>query len=144
MPLVDEEPFRDHCVEPARPTTCTQRLEFTPPNAGDHQAQPAGTIFSPTTLKETVQPGFTAPLQSPEKKSKKHRKSKGSSNSTSQPAPKIQGLEDMIPPRVDGFPRVHEAGKPILTGELLCLAEGPMLALQQSILHLEELLLRDK
>ena len=145
MPLVDEEPFRDHRVEPARPTTCTQRLEFMPPDAGDHQAQPAGTIFSPNTLKETVQAGFTAPPQSPEMKNKKkHRKRKGFSNSASQPAPKIRGLEDTIPPRADGFPRVHEAGKPILSGELLRLAEGPMIALQQSILHLEELLLRDK
>ena len=77
-------------------------------------------------------------------KNKKHRKRKGSSTSASQPAPKIRGLEDTIPPRADGFPRVHEAGKPILSGDLLRLAEGPMIALQESILHLEELLLKDK
>jgi hypothetical protein len=115
----------------------------TPPDAGDHQAQP-GNIFSPNTLKETVKAGFTSPPQSTEMKNKKHRKRKGSSTSASQPAPKIRGLEDTIPPRADGFPRVHEAGKPILSGDLLRLAEGPMIALQESILHLEELLLKDK
>ena len=62
----------------------------------------------------------------------------------SQPAPKIRGLKDTIPPHVDGFPQVHEAGKPILSGELLRPVEVPMISLQQSILHLEELLLRDK
>ena len=95
---------------------------------------------------ETVKAGFTAPPQSPEKKNKikKHRKRKGSSTSASQPAPKIRGLEDTIPPRADGFPRVHVAGEPILSGDLLRLAEGPMIALQQSILYLEEQLLKEK
>ena len=147
MPLVDEEPFRDHCGQPARPTSCTQRLAFTdtPPDAGDHQAQP-GNIFSPNTLKDTVKAGFTSPPpQSLEMKDKKkHRKRKGSSTAASQSAPKIQGLEDRIPTRADGLTRVHEAGKPILSGDLLRLAEGPMIALQENILYLEEILLKEK
>ena len=154
MPPVDEEPFRDQRGQPSRPTTCTQRLVFdglsqdTPPEAGDHQAQVApGNIFSPNTLHQTVQAGFTAPQPSPEKnKTKKHRKrSKGAKASASQPAAKImRGLEDTIPRRGDGLPRVHEAGEPILSEDLLHLAEGPMLSLQQSICTLEGLLLKDK
>jgi hypothetical protein len=78
-------------------------------------------------------------------KAKKHRKRKGANASASQPAPKImRGREDTIPPRGDGLTRVHEAGKPILSEDLLRLAEGPMISLQESILHLESLLLKDK
>ena len=154
MPPVDEEPFRDQRGQPPRPTTCTQRLIFeglsqdTPPETGDHQAQvKPGNIFSPGTLHQTVHAGFTAPQPSPEmkNKAKKHRKRKGANASASQPTPKImRGREDTIPPRGDGLTRVHEAGKPILSEDLLRLAKGPMISLQESILHLESLLLKDK
>ena len=52
--------------------------------------------------------------------------------------------EYIVSPRADGLTRVHEAGKPILPPELLCLAEGPMHSLHQAILTLEGILLKDK
>ena len=140
MPLVDEEPFRDHQTQPARPTSCTQRLAFTdtPPDAGDHQAQP-GNIFTPTTLQATVKAGFTAPPQSAEtQKPKKHRKRKQSA--ASKPAPQTRGLED----NVHAYPRVHEAGKAILSEDLHRIAEGRMLALQEVVLYHEVTLLKEK
>ncbi|KAK1643245.1 hypothetical protein QYE76_061050 [Lolium multiflorum] len=50
----------------------------------------------------------------------------------------------MVPPSKDGLTRMHEAGKPILGPELLHLASGAMLPLQDSILVLESILLKDK
>ena len=148
MPRVDEEAFRDHQSQPARdrPASCTQRLaftDFTPPDAGVDQAEP-GKIFSPNTLQSTVRAGFTAPPLSPEaKKPKKHRKRKGRA-SNSQPAPQIRGLEDKVPLNEEGYPRVHETGKPILDEDSARLAEGKMIALQNSIMFLEERLLKEK
>ena len=79
-----------------------------------------------------------APPASPEIK-KKHRK-------RSKPAPKttIRGYEDMVSPRADGLSRVHEAGQPILSRELLHLADGCMLSLQNAILTLEGNLLKEE
>ena len=80
-----------------------------------------------------------APPASPEVKKKKHRK-------RSKPAPKttIQGYEDMVSPRADGLTRVHEAGQPILSRELIRLADGCMLYLQNAILTLEGNLLKEE
>ena len=80
-----------------------------------------------------------APPASPEVKKKKHRK-------RSKPAPKttIRGYEDMVSPRADGLSRVHEAGQPILSRELLHLADGCMLSLQNAILTLEGNLLKEE
>ncbi|KAK1574567.1 hypothetical protein QYE76_048135 [Lolium multiflorum] len=50
----------------------------------------------------------------------------------------------MVPPNKDGLTRMHEAGKPILGPELQHLASGAMLPLQDSILVLESILLKDK
>jgi hypothetical protein len=50
----------------------------------------------------------------------------------------------MVPPSKDGLTRMHEAGKPILGPELQHLASGDMLPLQDSILVLESILLKDK
>ena len=81
-----------------------------------------------------------APEDAPEIKKKKHKK-------RSKPAPKpapSQGYENMVSPYVDGLPRVHQAGQPILPPKLLHLAEGCMLALQEAILKLEGKLLKDE
>jgi hypothetical protein len=77
-------------------------------------------------------------------KNQKHRKRKGGASS-SQPPMIVRGREDLVPPRPDGIAhRLHEAGKPILPPEMLCMAYGHMHVLHQSILHLEGLLLKDK
>ena len=79
-----------------------------------------------------------APEDAPKKK--KHRK-------RSKPAPKpapIHRYENIVSPYVDGLPRFHQAGQPILPRKLLHLAEGCMLALQEAILKLEGNLLKDK
>ena len=142
MPHVeDEEAFRDNRDGPARPPSCNQRLDFTdtPPDAGDHDEAQPGNIFSPNTLYKSVQAGFTtAPPKSPEaaKNKKPRKRSKASSR---QPDPQIPGFESINP---ESFPRVHEAGKPILSGESLRLAEGSMIQLQQIISFLEESLLQ--
>ena len=102
---MDDEPFRAHRALPARPTTCTQRLNFqglsqqdTPPEAGI-QSQPAN-VFSPGTIFKSIKEG----VQSPEMKKKQHRKRSRPGASASQPAPKtIWGHEDMVPPRADGL-----------------------------------------
>ena len=80
-----------------------------------------------------------APPASPEVKKKKHRK-------RSKPAPKttIRGYEDMVSPRADAVSRVHEAGQPILSRDLLRLAGGCMLPLQNAILTLEGNLLKEE
>ena len=80
-----------------------------------------------------------APPASPEVKKKKHRKrSKPAAKTTS------RGYEDMVPPRADGVTRVHEAGQPILSRDLLRLADGCMLPLQNAILKLEDNLLKEE
>ena len=80
-----------------------------------------------------------APPASLELKNKKQRK-------RSKPAPKttIQGYEDMVSPRADGLTRVHEAGQPILSRELLHLADGCMLSLENAILMLDGSLLKQE
>ena len=49
----------------------------------------------------------------------------------------------MVSPRADGLSRVHEAGQPILSRELLHLADGCMLSLQNAILTRESNLLKE-
>ena len=146
MPPVDDEPFRAHADQPARPTTVTQRLTFqglsqeTPPAAGNEALDKPTNVFSPGTIRKTVREGFTAPektvgeagLAPPEVKTKKqHRKRKPGAASSSQPPPMIRGREELVPPRPDGLAhRLHEAGKPILPPEMLCFAYGHMHSLQ--------------
>ena len=98
MPPVDEEPFRAQGDQPARPTTCTQRLDFqglsqdTPPEAGDQALPKPSNIFSPGTRRKTVFPESaprpTSP--SPEMK-KKHRKRKRGSGASASDAHKYRG-----------------------------------------------------
>ena len=154
MPPMDEEPFCAPGAQPSRPTTCTQRLDFqglsqgTPPEAGDQAIRKPAHIFSPNTLRKTVFPVSAPrpPPPSPEKKEKKQKKRKrGPGASASQPAPKtIRANEFTVSPRADGLTRVHEAGQPILPPELLKLAHQHMKNLQQYVLVLEELSLKDK
>ena len=157
MPPVDDgEAFRDHHDDQPRrpnPAPLQRQLVFqglsqeqdTPPVAGDAAVKKPGTIFSPTTLNRTVNEVGVAPPEPADKKKKaRKRKPKTAPGaSMSQPAPQIRH-DSVIPPRPDGLTRVHEAGKPILSDDLLCLASGPMISLNSTILYLEETLLKQK
>ena len=116
-----------------------------PPEAGDAAIQKPATIFSPTTLKKTVNKvGVAPPEQDDKKKKARKRKPKTAPGaSMSQPAQKIWH-DSVIPPRPDGLTRVHEAGKPILPPDLLRLASGSMHSLHSHILYVEQTLLKEK
>ncbi|KAK1668664.1 hypothetical protein QYE76_056823 [Lolium multiflorum] len=148
MAGADEEAYRVR-DEPAGPPKATkQRLVFrgfsqeTPP-AADTQEPTAANIFSPNTLINKVNEQFEASGPVAPKKPRK-RPSKNKEKSASQPPPTIRHRDSMVPPSKDGLTRMHEAGKPILGPELLHLASGAMLPLQDSILVLESILLKDK
>ncbi|KAM0871059.1 hypothetical protein ACQ4PT_039627 [Festuca glaucescens] len=148
MPRVDEEPFRARDDQDGLAKATKQNLVFrgfseeTPP-AADTQEPSAANVFSPNTLLKKVNEQFEA---SGDVAAKKHRKrpSKNKEKAASQPPPRIRHQDSVVPPRKDGLTRMHEAGKPILGSELRHLAFGAMLRLQDSILHLESLLLKDK
>ncbi|KAK1665764.1 hypothetical protein QYE76_053923 [Lolium multiflorum] len=148
MAGADEEAYRAR-DEPAGPPKATkQRLVFrgfsqeTPP-AADTQEPTAANIFSPNTLIKKVNEQFEASGAVAPKKPRK-RPSKNKEKSASQPPPTIRHRDSMVPPSKDGLTRMHEAGKPILGPELQHLASGDMLPLQDSILVLESILLKDK
>lgn len=148
MAGADEEAYRAR-DEPAGPPKATkQRLVFrgfsqeTPP-AADTQEPTAANIFSPNTLINKVNEQFEASGAVAPKKPRK-RPSKNKEKSASQPPPTIRHRDSMVPPSKDGLTRMHEAGKPILGPELQHLASGDMLPLQDSILVLESILLKDK
>ncbi|KAK1607141.1 hypothetical protein QYE76_030814 [Lolium multiflorum] len=148
MAGADEEAYRAR-DEPAGPPKATkQRLVFrgfsqeTPP-AADTQEPTAANIFSPNTLIKKVNEQFEASGAVAPKKPRK-RPSKNKEKSASQPPPTIRHRDSMVPPNKDGLTRMHEAGKPILGPELQHLASGDMLPLQDSILVLESILLKDK
>ncbi|KAK1621331.1 hypothetical protein QYE76_026848 [Lolium multiflorum] len=148
MAGADEEAYRAR-DEPAGPPKATkQRLVFrgfsqeTPP-AADTQEPTAANIFSPNTLIKKVNEQFEASGAVAPKKPRK-RPSKNKEKSASQPPPTIRHRDSMVPPSKDGLTRMHEAGKPILGPELQHLASGDMLPLQDSILVLENILLKDK
>ncbi|KAK1693309.1 hypothetical protein QYE76_010006 [Lolium multiflorum] len=148
MAGADEEAYRAR-DEPAGPPKATkQRLVFrgfsqeTPP-AADTQEPTAANIFSPNTLIKKVNEQFEASGAVAPKKPRK-RPSKNKEKSASQPPPTIRHRDSMVPPSKDGLTRMHEAGKPILGPELQHLASGAMLPLQDSILVLESILLKDK
>lgn len=151
-PMDDEEAFRSHVDQPRNPKTVTQRLVFTgfsqedtPPEAGDPPQQKPSTIFSPNTLNKTVNEVGVAPPGPSEKKKKSRKRSakKGPGASMSQPTQKIRH-DDVIPGRPDGLTRVHEAGQPILSADLLRFASGAMHSLHTTILYLEGNLLKEK
>ncbi|KAM0916311.1 hypothetical protein ACQ4PT_010372 [Festuca glaucescens] len=149
MPRVDEEPFhaRDDQAGLARSTK--QRLVFrgfseeTPP-AADTQEPSVAFVFSPNTLQKTVDEQLAAAEDTAAKKKHRKRPNKNEDKAASQPAPRIHHQDDIVPARKDGLTRMHEAGKPILSPELIRLVSGPMLSLHEGILHLEELLLKEK
>ncbi|KAK1561493.1 hypothetical protein QYE76_017682 [Lolium multiflorum] len=148
MAGADEEAYRAR-DEPAGPPKATkQRLVFrgfsqeTPP-AADTQEPTAANIFSPNTLINKVNEQFEASGAVAPKKPRK-RPSKNKEKSASQPPPTIRHRDSMVPPSKDGLTRMHEAGKPILGPELQHIASGDMLPLQDSILVLESILLKDK
>jgi hypothetical protein len=170
MPPMDEQAFRTHGDQLGRPPTVTkQRLVFTglsqdtPPEAGNPAQVKPATVFSPNTLRKTIigeppkstpatseaPPAPEAPPSAPQappvgqvKKGRKRGAKKGASSS--QPAPKRIRADDMVPPTPDGLPRCHEAGKPILPPDMEHLASGPMLPLQNTIIYLESVLLKEK
>ena len=105
---------------------------------------PPPVIISPNTLHKAAGEqlaGSAYPVD--KKKVRKHSRSK--KGSVSQPPPKKQVIRHQ-----DGLreaPRdftMHIAGQPILTEELLAVAEAPMRNLHHNILHLEAVLLKEK
>ena len=151
-PMDDGEAFHGHGDQTRRPTTVAQRLVFrglsqedTPPEAGDPAVQKPATIFSPNTLNKTVnEVGVAPPGPNDEKKRKPRKRRAKTGASMSQPAQRIRH-DDVIPATCpDGLTRVHEAGKPILPGDLIRVASGAMHNLHSTILYLEECLLKEK
>ena len=158
MPSLDhdnQEAFRSHGNQHRR-TNVTQRLTFTgfsqedTPDQEVGDPKPAGTIFSPNTIKRTVgEVAATAPAPPAEDKGKKHRKRKHKGSSASQPPPNAKvprkGADSVEIPSVAGLARIHhEAGKPIVSPEMVRFATGPMLTLSGAVQTLEDMLLRDK
>jgi hypothetical protein len=141
MAAADEEPFRARDEQAGPPKATKQRLVFrgfseeTPP-AADTQEPSTANIFSPNTLIKKVNEQFEASGAVAPKKPRK-RPSKNKDKSASQPPPTIRYRDSIVPPSKDGLTRMHEAGKPIMGPELRHLASGPMLRLQDSVLHLE-------
>ena len=85
MPAIEEEAFRTHGDQPARPTTVTQRLTFqgfsqqdTPPEAGDPALDKPANVFSPNTLHKTVGEQLAPPDQM-KKKQRTRSNKKGAS-----------------------------------------------------------------
>ncbi len=168
MPPMDDEAFRTQDDQLGRrPSSVTQRLTFTglslqdtPPEVGNPASQvKTATIFSPNTLHRTIggestpapeaPPAPQAPPSAPPateaSQGKKHRKrTKNKVPSTSHAVSKRIRVDDTVPKAPSGFPRLHQAGKPILPKDLEHLASGQMLTLQKNIQFLESRLLQDK
>ena len=157
MPTVNEE-FQARDANKAGGSKSTkQRLVFTgfsqeeTPPAAETQDKPAGTVFSPNTIRmatgeQLASPAVEEPLvgKTAAKRPRKRSKTKAASQpAASQPA-QLRFNDMLVPPRTDGLTRMHEAGRPILDPELQNIADGEMLSLQNSIQFLEELLLKDK
>ena len=84
-------------------------------------------------------------VEDPAGKIKRPRKrNNNKAKAASQPAQaRIRFNDKLVPPRMDGLTRMHEAGRPILAPELQNIADGEMLSLQHGIKLLEGLLLKD-
>jgi hypothetical protein len=144
MPTLDqEEPFRARDDQTDHPKK--RRLDYgfsqeTPP-AADQTNKPAGIVFSPNTLRQTVGEQIKSPVEGPATKKKQRKRSK---QTNKQPPKRIRAQDDVVPGRKDGLLRVHVAGQPILSKELQNLARGSMMSLHDSIKILEQLLLNDR
>jgi len=151
MPTM-EEPYRAREDQNARTKTCTRldfrgALEETPPDAG--AADPKVTlanIFSPNTLHKAADEQLAA--ADPIEKKKKYRKryKKDTPPASQRPAaPKRPRVQDdpLSQPAEGTLSRLHEAGKQILSDDLIKHASGPMLHMMHSIMFLEEGLLKE-
>ncbi|KAK1699279.1 hypothetical protein QYE76_015976 [Lolium multiflorum] len=150
MPPMDEQAFRTRRSTWSSPyseaapalTRCVRRSSGSHPNQPQHLRSTSSTRSITSTRSTTSTEAPPAPPVGQVKKARKRVAKKGASSS--QPAPKRIRADDMVPPTLDGLPRCHEAGKPILSKDMEHLASGPMLPLQHTIHYLEGTLLKEK
>ena len=130
--------------DPAAPSTCTQRLNFssqeTPPPVEVPQTQPAKARvgISPGTLHKVANETIAIPLVDNTKKGRKRNKG---------PTKKAQArppLRDEPPPPKGFQYGFHRAGVPMLDEEMLKAASGTMRSLHDSVLYIEQDLLKEK
>ena len=148
MPPLIEEPssFRDEASRPNKKRLIFHGFSEETPPAAETQPPPAKVVFSPDTLHRMACEGIASPVEDPvdeKKKRVRKRPNKNKDKAASQPPP-IRHRDDVVPPRQDGMTRCHVAGQPILTPDLRRLAGGDMMALQDAVMVLEGLLLKDK
>jgi hypothetical protein len=147
-----EETYRVREDQNARTKTCTRldfhgALEETPTDAG--AADPkvnSRNIFSPNTLHKVT--GEQLPTGSPiEKKHHRKRNKKHKPSASQRPAgpkrPRVQHDPMSQPTKGTLQGIIHEAGKPIMSDELVANASRAMENLMHGIMFLEEGLLKE-
>ena len=102
-------------------------------------------VFSPNTLRKATDEQMAMADTVVKKKHYRKRGNNNNKKGASQPLPKrIRGQDAVVVPSTQfGLPRVHVAGDPILTPDMIHIAVGAMLTLHEGVKTLEALLLKE-